>query len=81
MSFKPYLDQDYESIKRDCQRSNRLFEDEKFPADQSSLSRNNPTKFKGNINWKRASEIVDNPKFIVNNVTPDDLDQGTLGNW
>ena len=31
------------------------------------------------VNWKRASEISQDAQFIVNNITPNDLDQGQIG--
>lgn len=79
MSFKPYLNQDYEAIKAQCLKSGRLFEDDKFPANASSIARFNKNLASG-IVWKRPHEFVQNPQFVVGKVEPNDLDQGQLGN-
>lgn len=79
ISFKPYLNQNYEKIKQKCLQSNCLFEDELFPANDKSLFHfNTPER---TIIWKRPHEIVDNPEFIVESIVPDDLDQGQIGDW
>ena len=72
MSYKPYLNQDYEKLKADCLKANKLYEDDKFLANDSSLFRT--TKSPG-IVWKRPSEICKDPQFIVNDIAPTDLDQ------
>jgi calpain-8 len=76
---KPYLGQDYEKIKANCVNSGSLFQDDKFPPNNSSIARTKTVNSK--IYWKRPHEIVANPQFIVNNIEPNDLDQGQLGNW
>jgi hypothetical protein len=78
IAYKPYLNQNYNELKQECLRSNRLFEDDKFLAKKSSLGRN---KLPKNVTWKRPHEFVENPQFIVNNIEPNDLDQGILGDW
>lgn len=80
MLIKSYLDQNYLLIKYKCLQENKLFEDPKFPAYATSLTRTNSKKF-DNIFWKRPHEIVKNPKFIVNKIEPCDFDQGRLGDW
>ncbi|XP_074472254.1 calpain-3b isoform X1 [Sebastes fasciatus] len=54
-----------------------LFEDPLFPADDSSLfySHKPPMKFE----WKRPSEICENPKFIIDGANRTDICQGELG--
>lgn len=74
-----YQDQDYNRIKSECLNSNSLFEDEYFPADDSSIARCQPINKR--ISWKRPHEIVSNPVFIDEYIEPNDLDQGQLGNW
>lgn len=77
-AYKPYLNQNYNELKQECIKSKRLFEDEKFSAKKSTLGRNNLPK---NVTWKRPHEFIQNPQFIVNNIEPNDLDQGILGDW
>jgi hypothetical protein len=79
MAFKSYLNQNFEELKKQCLTRKKLFEDEKFPANQASISKkpNEPSQ----IVWKRPHEIVSNPQFVVNGVQPTDLDQGEIGNW
>ena len=77
-AIKPYLNQSYEEIKQSCQQSGKLFKDKSFPANDTSLYRFNEKK---GIAWKRPHEIVENPKFIVDTIEPNDLDQGQIGDW
>ncbi|CAF0865209.1 unnamed protein product [Brachionus calyciflorus] len=74
-----YLDQEYELLKSEAKSSGQLFVDDKFPANDSSIF-----KFKNflesQVYWKRPRDIVENPKFIVNKIEPNDLNQGRIGN-
>ena len=72
MSYKPYLNQNYQELKDKCLKSKKLFEDDKFKANNSSLAK---FKVPDNISWKRPHEIFENPQFIVNFIVPDDIDQ------
>ena len=77
--FKPYLDQDYGKLKAALLKSGKLFEDDKFPANDSSIYRFK--NFYGQqINWKRPHELFSDPKFVVDDIVPTDLDQGQIGN-
>ena len=81
MSIKPFLNQNYERIKAECLKSNKLFEDDKFPANDSSIYRKVNFIHKDiKIEWIRPHEIFQNPKFIINGISGNDLDQGSLGN-
>ena len=66
MSFRSYLNQDYEKIKAQLLKSNQLFSDDKFLADDSSLYRFG--KKSQPIEWKRPCDICKNPQFIVNQI-------------
>ncbi|KAM4694739.1 calpain-1 catalytic subunit-like [Discoglossus pictus] len=74
-----YMNQDYESLKQECLKRGSLFEDPYFPAITSSLGYNKfgpeSNTIKG-VEWKRPSEIVDKPQFIVEGATRKDICQG-----
>ena len=74
-----YQNQNYEQIKAYCLKHGGLFQDEYFPADDSSIAKCQPVRKR--ISWKRPREFCPNPVFIDNNINPNDLDQGQLGNW
>uniref|UniRef100_A0A3Q3KFM2 Calpain-3 n=1 Tax=Monopterus albus TaxID=43700 RepID=A0A3Q3KFM2_MONAL len=54
-----------------------LFEDPLFPANDSSLFYSQKPSMK--IEWKRPSEICENPQFIVDGANRTDICQGELG--
>ncbi|XP_073527986.1 calpain-8-like isoform X1 [Phyllobates terribilis] len=80
-----FADQDFEKLRAECLASNKLFEDEKFKAEQSSLGKDmeelgpDTEKAQG-MEWKRPTEIMKNPKFIVGGFENEDVMQGGLGN-
>lgn len=76
-AIKAYLNQDYETLKEEAKNFGELFVDDKFPANDSSLFK--LQNFTSKIVWKRPHQIVNNPKFIVNKIEPNDLDQGIVG--
>lgn len=77
-----YLNQDYERLRKDCLDRGRLFEDDCFEAESSSLGFKelgpNSYKVRG-ITWKRPTELCSNPHFIMENATRTDICQGALG--
>ncbi|XP_061693474.1 calpain-2 catalytic subunit-like isoform X1 [Syngnathoides biaculeatus] len=78
----PYLNQDYETLKRSCLERGRLFEDESFEPLPASLGFNElgPGSYKvRGIEWLRPKEIVSNPKFILEDAARTDICQGALG--
>ena len=82
MNFESYMKQDYKRLKRELLKSGKLFEDPQFPAVNRSMyqfTAPNHVMY-NNIFWKRPHEIISDPKFIENGISPDDLYQGQLGN-
>ncbi|XP_012232198.1 calpain-B-like isoform X4 [Linepithema humile] len=69
--------QDFNTLRRECLATGRLFEDPEFPADDSSLyySRR-PDRY---IEWKRPMEIADDPQLFVEGFSRFDVQQGELG--
>ncbi|XP_076800345.1 calpain-9-like isoform X3 [Clavelina lepadiformis] len=67
----------YDEIKQECLRKNILFEDPEFPADLESLFfSQRPSK---RFEWKRPSEICDDPELFVGGASRFDIMQGELG--
>ncbi|KAM3861055.1 LOW QUALITY PROTEIN: calpain-3b [Diretmus argenteus] len=58
-------------------RKKTLFEDPLFPADDSSLFYS--CKFPMEFEWKRPTEICENPHFIIDGANRTDICQGELG--
>nr|XP_020633503.1 calpain-5-like [Pogona vitticeps] len=76
-SAKPYENQRYAALKKDCQRRKVLFEDPLFPANDDSLFYK--SRIQG-IQWKRPKEICDDPHLFVDGISCHDLHQGQVGN-
>ncbi|KAM8971318.1 calpain-1 catalytic subunit-like isoform 1-T1 [Sarcophilus harrisii] len=77
-----YLGQDYEKLRSQCLQSGVLFEDDTFPASAHSLGFKDlgPKSSKTyGIKWKRPTELLPNPRFIVDGATRTDICQGALG--
>ncbi|XP_028325372.1 calpain-2 catalytic subunit-like isoform X2 [Gouania willdenowi] len=77
-----FCNQDYESLKEQCLKNGRLFEDSSFPAESKSLGFKElgpySPKTRG-IVWKRPTELCSNPKFTDDGATRTDICQGALG--
>ncbi|KAL2094833.1 hypothetical protein ACEWY4_009552 [Coilia grayii] len=77
-----FLGQDFETLRAQCLHSKRLFEDNYFPAKQSSLGfkelGSNSAKAQG-VRWMRPTEFCSDPHFIVDGATRTDICQGALG--
>ncbi|XP_025084645.1 calpain-8-like isoform X2 [Pomacea canaliculata] len=69
---------DYVTLKRKCRQKNKLFEDQEFPANDSSLLL--PRTSAVSFTWKRPQEIVPDPHFMVQGPENANLKQGLLGN-
>ncbi|XP_015226919.1 PREDICTED: calpain-2 catalytic subunit-like [Cyprinodon variegatus] len=78
----PYLNQNFEALRSQCRSSGQLFCDPTFPAEPESLGfkelGRNSFKTRGVI-WKRPTELVSNPEFIMGGATRTDICQGALG--
>lgn len=83
LKIHKYLNQNYEIIKETCLKNGTLFEDSTFPADDTSIFKKNKLQDTNGatVFWKRPTEFMDNPRFIIDSVDPLDLTQGRLGNW
>ena len=83
-TFADFQGQNYEKIKAECLKDNKLFVDDKFPATNASLFKFDENYGK-NVTWKRPIDIlkekaVYKPEFIKGSITPADINQGDLGN-
>ncbi|XP_041070257.1 calpain-3 isoform X8 [Carcharodon carcharias] len=67
----------FQQLKEKCLRKGVLFEDEEFPANDSSLFYTMKMPFK--LEWRRPPEICENPKFIIGGASRTDICQGDLG--
>ncbi|XP_032083291.1 calpain-6 isoform X3 [Thamnophis elegans] len=77
-SAKPFKNQKYEALKRQCLKEKKLFEDPEFPASDVSLFYLNPPL--ANVEWKRPQEFCEDPHLTVHGISSHDLHQGRLGN-
>ncbi|KAH3807551.1 hypothetical protein DPMN_135896, partial [Dreissena polymorpha] len=73
-----YKNQDYYSLKKQCQKSGNHFVDPEFPAQDKSLFFSSG-KLTG-VTWKRPKDICSNPKLFVAGASAGDVTQGRLGN-
>uniref|UniRef100_A0A7N8YNZ1 Calpain 2, (m/II) large subunit b n=1 Tax=Mastacembelus armatus TaxID=205130 RepID=A0A7N8YNZ1_9TELE len=78
----PYLNQNFAALRDQCRASGQLFCDPTFPAAPESLGFNelgrNSHKVRG-VTWKRPTELVSKPEFIVGGANRTDICQGALG--
>ncbi|XP_043914835.1 calpain-5-like [Protopterus annectens] len=77
--MKLFENQNYYSLKKECQRQKVLFEDPLFPPTDESLYYKSTARLSG-IQWKRPKEICENPHLVVNGISSHDLHQGQVGN-
>ncbi|KAK7066614.1 putative peptidase C2, partial [Halocaridina rubra] len=57
--YRRFRGQDYAKLKAKCWAEGKLFNDPEFPANEQSLG------FDMNVVWKRPTEIVRDPKFML----------------
>ncbi|XP_028923376.1 calpain-6 [Ornithorhynchus anatinus] len=75
---KPFKDQKYHELKKQCIHGRQLFEDPEFPAKDESLFFSRPLP--GKVQWKRPKELCEDPRLFVDGISSHDLHQGKLGN-
>ncbi|XP_001367776.2 calpain-8 [Monodelphis domestica] len=77
-----YLDQDFETLRKQCLESGTLFKDPEFPACPSALGYKDLGPYSPQtqgIIWKRPTELCPDPQFIIGGATRTDVRQGALG--
>uniref|UniRef100_A0A8C2IVY4 Zgc:162184 n=1 Tax=Cyprinus carpio TaxID=7962 RepID=A0A8C2IVY4_CYPCA len=61
-----FLDQDYQELQKSCITSKKIFVDDKFPPDSSSIDPNKKLELDlDQIEWLRPSKLVADPQLIV----------------
>uniref|UniRef100_A0A674DQB9 Calpain 8 n=1 Tax=Salmo trutta TaxID=8032 RepID=A0A674DQB9_SALTR len=78
----PFNKQDFQTLRRECLESGKLFTDTAFPADWNSLGYNELGRYSSKtrgVEWKRPTELCSSPQFIVEGATRTDICQGALG--
>ena len=65
--------QDFESLRQECLDQGQLWTDPEFPPDNQSLYFSDKIPF--NFEWKRASELVDDPQLFVGGASRFDINQ------
>ncbi|XP_062244252.1 calpain-1 catalytic subunit-like [Platichthys flesus] len=77
-----YMNQDFQVLMEDCLQNGSLFQDPMFPAEPSSLGFKELGPFTAKtrgVEWKRPTELTEDPQFIVGGATRTDICQGALG--
>ncbi|XP_078515755.1 calpain-3 [Lissotriton helveticus] len=67
----------FEELLKKCVDRKILYQDPDFPANDSSLFYSQ--KFPINFEWKRPTEICENPQFVLGGANRTDICQGDLG--
>eukprot|EP01091_Cochliopodium_minus_P012841 TRINITY_DN3997_c0_g1_i1.p1 TRINITY_DN3997_c0_g1~~TRINITY_DN3997_c0_g1_i1.p1 ORF type:complete len:524 (-),score=168.81 TRINITY_DN3997_c0_g1_i1:46-1617(-) len=73
--FKDFNNQSLEQILLECERLKKDWTDTSFPATQKSVG----NLMRGQIEWKRSTKMMKNPKLIDGIIEPGDILQGNLG--
>ncbi|XP_053357104.1 calpain-12 [Clarias gariepinus] len=75
-----FKNQDFVSLRDECLKSGKLFEDPSFNADQNSIGMPADPDPKMAIKWLRPKEINSNAVFVEGTTSTTDICQGQLGN-
>ncbi|TSK67238.1 Calpain-2 catalytic subunit [Bagarius yarrelli] len=78
----PFNNQDFKKLLQECLNSGKLFCDPTFPAESRSLGYNQLGQYSAKttgVEWKRPTELCQNPEFIRDGATRTDICQGALG--
>ena len=75
-SLKKVLKSDYERLLEQYAKGNKNWTDPDFPPDQKSFGLGRKTE---KVVWKRLGEIIKNPVFVADNIAPEDILQGKIG--
>uniref|UniRef100_A0A0K2V2R8 Calpain catalytic domain-containing protein n=1 Tax=Lepeophtheirus salmonis TaxID=72036 RepID=A0A0K2V2R8_LEPSM len=75
-----YKGQAYAKLKKHHLDLGFPWTDPTFPASDTSIGDKIKREFPREIKWLRPKDIVDRPKFVVNDHTAKDVNQGKLGN-
>jgi len=74
-----FCGQDYQRLKAACLSSGKLFVDPEFPPGPSSLYGGHAGQRDASLEWRRASQLVDEPHLFVEGASRFDVKQGELG--
>ncbi|XP_068122770.1 calpain-5 [Hyperolius riggenbachi] len=77
-SARPFGNQEYYNLKKECQKKKILFEDPLFPANNDALFYK--TQRVQGVQWKRPKEFCSDPHLFVDGISSHDLHQGQVGN-
>lgn len=71
-----FCGQNYENLKEKCEGNGKLFVDPQFPPCDMSLALDRSVS---GVEWKRPSDICEDPHFFVGGASRFDVKQGELG--
>lgn len=75
-ALKKIMKSNYEKLVQDYQKTNKMWTDPDFPAEQRSFGLGKDFE---KVGWKRIGDIIKNPVFIGGTIDPSDILQGRIG--
>lgn len=75
IALQMYIPTDAEAIRNDKRDTSHMFIDHDFPPSKTNINWEKKRAYA----WKRPCQLVDDPQFIVDGISIDDIIQGTLG--